>query len=61
MAAAKPGQRGASMGTNGLMMGGRRDHKLDEKKRARAKKAVENSITEPSTTGNTVQAEGKPA
>ena len=49
------------MGTNSLMMGGRRDHKLDEKKRVRADKAVENSITEPNTTGNTVQVEGKPA
>ena len=49
------------MGTNGLMMRGRRDHKLDEKKRGRAEKVTENSITEPSTTGNTVQVEGKPA
>ena len=49
------------MGTNGLMMRDRRDHKLDEKKRVRADKAVENSITEPNATGNTVQVEGKPA
>ena len=49
------------MGTNSLMMGGRRDHKLDEKKRVRAKKADENSITEPSKTDNTVQVKGKPA
>ena len=49
------------MGTNGLTMRGRRDHKLDEKKRVRADKAVENSITEPNATGNTVQVEGKPA
>ena len=49
------------MGTNGLMMRDRRDHKLDEKKRVRAEKAVENSITEPNATGNTVQVEGKPA
>ena len=49
------------MGTNGLMMRGIRDHKLDDKKRVRTEKAVENSITEPSTTGNTVQVEGKPA
>ena len=61
MAAGKLGQSGASMGTNGLVMRGRRDHKLDEKKRVRAKKAVENSITEPSTTGITVQVEGMPA
>ena len=49
------------MGTNGLTMRGIRDHKLDEKKRVRADKAVENSITEPNATGNTVQVEGKPA
>ena len=49
------------MGTNGLTMRGRRDHKLDEKKRVRADKAVENSITEPNATGNTVQVEGKSA
>ena len=49
------------MGTNGLMMRGRRDHKLDDKKRVRAEKVTENSITEPNATGNTVQVEGKPA